>query len=497
MKTRPYILALFLIIIAFPTESHANNKYITTILKGTVSQIPDNATVRGAKVSLLVGDVEYTALTGSNGRYQIEDIVLSNLILNKGVLTVRVNEVVIKKKNNFLLGVKENKSDLVIEGNVRVPRTPDLDLMYTYTNDKLEKFKGQKDAYSSVYINGTEVAPPTSSRKWKGSFELKRGLNTLVIKSKNICGIESKPLVFHITYFYSSEGTVEFFDGPENVRAKREEANSVVSWDLIDEGSVAGYNIYRTNVSGRSYGKINSEPVSGNSYTDIGIPAGDYFYTVTAVREGYESGFSLETTAAENFLGGTGLPDRITKDTILTREGGPYLVSSAVVIENGASLIIEPGVEVRFMAGQASLSGNIIADASGGEPIIFTSARKRASPGDWKGLDLNGESVLNNCKIEYAGRDKTDAVSLRGESVLKNSSVTSNAHNGVGIKTEGRDTKVLVSGNNISKNEKNGILVSDSKSHKDQSVKNSSVIIGNEIRGNSAGGIFTGSQRGE
>jgi hypothetical protein len=63
--------------------------------------------------------------------------------------------------------------------------------------------------------------------------------------------------------------------------------------------SVAGYNIYRSTVSGGPYTKLNSSLISTTSYTDSSVQAGQtYFYVVTSVDStGTESTFSNEVSA--------------------------------------------------------------------------------------------------------------------------------------------------------------------------------------------------------
>jgi len=63
--------------------------------------------------------------------------------------------------------------------------------------------------------------------------------------------------------------------------------------------SVAGYNIYRSSVSGSSYSKLNSSPVGGASFTDSNVQTGQtYYYVATAVdSSGNESVYSNEVPA--------------------------------------------------------------------------------------------------------------------------------------------------------------------------------------------------------
>ena len=63
--------------------------------------------------------------------------------------------------------------------------------------------------------------------------------------------------------------------------------------------SVAGYNVYRSSVSGSSYAKVNSSLVGGASFTDSNVQTGQtYYYVATAVdASGNESVYSNEVPA--------------------------------------------------------------------------------------------------------------------------------------------------------------------------------------------------------
>lgn len=59
---------------------------------------------------------------------------------------------------------------------------------------------------------------------------------------------------------------------------------------------VAGYNVYRSTVSGGPYSAVNSSLVTTTSYQDQTVVSGtSYCYTVTAVgTDGVESGYTNE-----------------------------------------------------------------------------------------------------------------------------------------------------------------------------------------------------------
>jgi hypothetical protein len=71
-----------------------------------------------------------------------------------------------------------------------------------------------------------------------------------------------------------------------------------LNWDA-GTTSVAGYNVYRSTVSGSAYAKLNASPVGGVSYADSNVQTGKtYYYVATAVDAvGTESVYSNEVTA--------------------------------------------------------------------------------------------------------------------------------------------------------------------------------------------------------
>lgn len=77
--------------------------------------------------------------------------------------------------------------------------------------------------------------------------------------------------------------------------------NGTVSLDWYDNGEsdLAGYNVYRTTVSGSGYVKLNASPVVPSSYTDLTAVNGTlYHYVISAVDDfANESGRTLEVSA--------------------------------------------------------------------------------------------------------------------------------------------------------------------------------------------------------
>ena len=72
-----------------------------------------------------------------------------------------------------------------------------------------------------------------------------------------------------------------------------------LSWNPSSSSGVTGYNVFRAGTSG-AYGStpLNSGPVSGTTYADASVTAGQtYFYIVTTVGSGASSVASNEVEA--------------------------------------------------------------------------------------------------------------------------------------------------------------------------------------------------------
>jgi hypothetical protein len=89
---------------------------------------------------------------------------------------------------------------------------------------------------------------------------------------------------------------------PTNLRVTDEGSGQVsLAWDAAP--GAAGYNIYRSPVSGGGFVKLNGAPLAGLTYIDTGLENGQtYFYVVTALdAQGNESAYSNEVSALPHF----------------------------------------------------------------------------------------------------------------------------------------------------------------------------------------------------
>ena len=136
----------------------------------------------------------------------------------------------------------------------------------------------------------------------------------------------------------------------------------------------------------------------------------------------------MAMTSAAETIGGT-----LHTDMTLSAARSPYTVDEDLIVTSGATLSVEPGVELRFAAGvelrlgsPANGSGTLVARGTSKSPVLFTANVVPGTPpsaGDWSTVrftpdagdtffDGDGEyasgSIVEYAVFEYAGGDGDD-----------------------------------------------------------------------------------------
>ncbi|RZS99653.1 multidrug transporter [Aquimarina brevivitae] len=112
---------------------------------------------------------------------------------------------------------------------------------------------------------------------------------------------------------------------------------------------------------------------------------------------------------SELVIGGT-----LTEDLTLVT-GNEYALNSALIVPDGITLTVEPGVVVKAATGSdvyiAVLQGGMInAEGTSSNPIVITSATATPNPGDWGGLIILGRAPINS----VVGGDATSTSEIGG-----------------------------------------------------------------------------------
>jgi hypothetical protein len=143
----------------------------------------------------------------------------------------------------------------------------------------------------------------------------------------------------------------------------------------------------------------------------------------------------LLLAVVNNVVADTPVSGPITSDATWTLANSPYIVTGNVLVMNGVTLTIEPGVTVKFDSAKAlQIDGTLIARGTSSNKVTFTSNQATPAAGDWGYILFSdsstdatydgtgnyiGGSILEYCIVEYAG----------GVSVSNNGAVRiNNAH---------------------------------------------------------------------
>jgi len=175
----------------------------------------------------------------------------------------------------------------------------------------------------------------------------------------------------------------------------------------------------------------------------------------------------LGMVLALHFEGVKGVSEEgpITSDAVWTLGDSPIDVLGDVIIENGATLSIEPGVEIKFVRAGLSLTvvnGSLDAVGTSDNRIRFTSGRNEPTAGDWDGIEFYGDEnstlTISFCDVEYA-KDGI-AIASAGKALIEKSTIIHNSANGIhaaGV------TNLLIRENTVKLNA-NGISASGANS---------------------------------
>jgi len=108
---------------------------------------------------------------------------------------------------------------------------------------------------------------------------------------------------------------------------------------------------------------------------------------------------NLSVAAIFEDLGFCTLPAEINVNTTLFKSCSPYISNGNVLVKEGATLTVEPGVEIR-MAQNASLTinGNININGTEKNPVLIHS-NKQAGASQWGALILS--STTDTCRLDY------------------------------------------------------------------------------------------------
>ena len=177
------------------------------------------------------------------------------------------------------------------------------------------------------------------------------------------------------------------------------------------------------------------------------------------------------------------LGEEVTADTTWPNEVPVYIVLGDVTVRHAnyspsvgqqgqtyiATLTIEPGVEVRFSPGTGLFIGRVrnndwdwigalVAQGTGGSPIIFTSNAASPAPGDWKGIYFtnyahDATTVLEHCVVEYGGHTHNANIYLaNAKTTSQYNTIRNSSHSGIYVDGTGCNN-ATINCNNLKDNQ--------------------------------------------
>lgn len=208
-------------------------------------------------------------------------------------------------------------------------------------------------------------------------------------------------------------------------------------------------------------------------------------YTVALTVRGLGSS---DTQTRTNYIRAV---DLIRSGTLMTDEtwSGIILITGDVTVPTGITLTILPDSVVFFAANSDDQSsgdfptktelvirGTLLAQGTGAQPVVFTSASDTPAPGDWGQIKLDGASAsgIQHARVEYATRG---IVVLNG-SVLTISDNLIRWSSEDGIHISNASPEVLR--NTLDQNGENGLYL----------LRSDSLVQENQITDNASNGIF-------
>lgn len=187
--------------------------------------------------------------------------------------------------------------------SVAAPVTPTIitPASGTTINQTTITLSGKSVAGTQVAIanNGTDVianVPVDSSGNYSATIDVQEGDNLLTVKAQYVGRTKWSS--------YSAERKVivntQIPDAPTGVSATATKQGQIhVTWNAVTSSNannqVKGYNIYRatsafSSKSDAGVSKVNSQPVTNNTFSNLVVSDGTYFYAVAAVNQANNEG---------------------------------------------------------------------------------------------------------------------------------------------------------------------------------------------------------------
>jgi hypothetical protein len=145
---------------------------------------------------------------------------------------------------------------------------------------------------ATVTLSGTKGG--TAATDSSGKYTFTNLSNGLYVVAPSRSGYSFSPSTATVTINGASVSAVNFTATP----IPSPSHSVTLSWNPSTSPNISGYHVYRGSASGGPYAKLTSSPLSGTSFIDNAVAAGQtYYYVTTAVDSTSESSYSNQAAA--------------------------------------------------------------------------------------------------------------------------------------------------------------------------------------------------------
>jgi len=153
----------------------------------------------------------------------------------------------------------------------------------------------------------------------------------------------------------------------------------------------------------------------------------------------YPEGKTVELPILGSSLGGS-----VKADSFLILAHSPYRVAKNLIIDGGATLYVEPGVEVRYDQNTVIIveDGGVIARGTAANPIVFTASAASPAPGFYAGAVKWNKKTAVNSALNYAIVQYADIALdiVYGAPDISSSLIARNAQSGIYCRNDAAPT---------------------------------------------------------
>jgi predicted outer membrane repeat protein len=183
------------------------------------------------------------------------------------------------------------------------------------------------------------------------------------------------------------------------------------------EFGLSGWRIYLDTNGNRHWDsyEVSTLTDSNGDYVFANVTPGSYIVREVAQANWDQTAPALQSVAApilppmdtRSNLAPVPIGGAILSDLTLTAAGSPYQVTSTMTVFPGVTLTLQPGVELQFDSGAGlNIRGDLIAEGTQSDLILFTSSAPTQAVGDWFGISVQnlagGTASFQFATIEYA-----------------------------------------------------------------------------------------------